>query len=151
MSSIVVRQATAEDISTIVRFNAAMARETEGRELAEDILQQGVGAVLTDETKGLYFLAESDGRVVGQLLITYEWSDWRNGNFWWIQSVYVEEPYRGRGVFKSLFRYIEDLARHKPGVCGIRLYVEKTNTRAQKVYEQLGMHRSHYEMFELEF
>jgi GNAT superfamily N-acetyltransferase len=84
-------------------------------------------------------------------MITYEWSDWRNGDFWWIQSVYVEEKYRGQGVFRTLFKHVLGLARTRTDVCGIRLYVERTNQRAQNVYEQLGMQRSHYEMFEMEF
>jgi GNAT superfamily N-acetyltransferase len=148
---LIIRQATLQDAQIITQFNALMGEETEGKKLDKRTLTKGVQAVLTDEAKGLYYVAEVDGGVVGQLMITYEWSDWRNANFWWIQSVYVEKEYRGRGVFTSLFRHVREIAEKRSDVCGIRLYVEKSNARAQSVYEQLGMHRSHYEMFELEF
>jgi GNAT superfamily N-acetyltransferase len=150
MSTPVVRVANHHDIPSIVRFNAAMASETERKQLDLNTLTRGVEAILSDSTKGIYYVAESEGRAVGQLLITYEWSDWRNANFWWIQSVYVEKEYRGRGIFRSLFHHVVALARNRPDVCGIRLYVERANTKAQKVYEQLGMQRSHYDMFEMD-
>ncbi|HWP82484.1 MAG TPA: GNAT family N-acetyltransferase [Bacteroidota bacterium] len=150
MSTISIRQATPKDTGVIARFNALMAEETEQRSLNQETLRKGVEGVLRDSSKGTYYVADIDGRIVGQLMITYEWSDWRNANFWWIQSVYVEKEYRGKRVFTSLFQHILELAKNRMDVCGIRLYVENTNTRAQKVYEQLGMHRSHYEMFEME-
>ncbi len=148
--NVVVRQATHHDAAIIVRFNALMGEETEGKKLDERILEQGVRAILSDPSKGVYYVAEIDSRVVGQLMITYEWSDWRNSNFWWIQSVYVEREYRKQGVFASLFEHMRALAKSRHDICGLRLYVEKANVRAQSAYERLGMKRSHYEMFELE-
>jgi len=106
---------------------------------------------LLNSTKGFYFLAESNSVVVGQLMVTHEWSDWRNGVFWWIQSVYVEKDARGTGVFKALFDHIHALAKSSADVCGLRLYVEKKNTRAKQTYERLAMHSSHYEMYEMDF
>jgi len=129
---IIVRLAVETDGPVIAKFNALMALETEHRTLDHAILRSGVEAVLRDPAKGLYYVAEINGTVVGQLMITYEWSDWRNGTFWWIQSVYVTEEYRGKGVFKTLFRFIEQEARKKEDVCGLRLYVEKANERAKR-------------------
>jgi ribosomal protein S18 acetylase RimI-like enzyme len=105
--------------------------------------------LFTDPSKGLYYIAESTGKIAGQLMITYEWSDWRNATFWWIQSVYVHPEYRNHGVFRALYRFIETIARTHGDVCGVRLYVEKENDRAQKTYEALGMKHSHYEMMEM--
>jgi GNAT superfamily N-acetyltransferase len=99
----------------------------------------------------MYFVAEVDGTVVGQLMVTYEWSDWRNGNFWWIQSVYVEREYRGKGVFKSLYDHVLSLARRQKDSCGLRLYVEKHNRRARKIYEDLGMKETDYLLYEIDF
>ena len=96
-------------------------------------------------------MGERDGEVVGQLLITYEWSDWRNGNFWWIQSVYVKEALRGRGVFRALFAHVEKLAKARKDVCGLRLYMDTHNAPARKTYERLGLKRTNYELFEMDF
>ncbi|TSA15841.1 GNAT family N-acetyltransferase [bacterium] len=148
---ITIRQATIADAPVIARFNSLMAAETENKMLDQALLQKGVEAILSDPSKGLYFLAEADGAVVGQTMITYEWSDWRNGTFWWIQSVYVTQEGRGKGVFKSLYEYILSLARSQTNVCGLRLYVEENNTRARQTYERLGMKESHYRMYELDF
>ena len=148
---ITIRQATIADAAVIARFNSLMAAETENKVLDQALLQKGVEAILSDPSKGLYFLAEADGAVVGQTMITYEWSDWRNGTFWWIQSVYVAQEGRGKGVFKSLYEYILSLARSRTDVCGLRLYVEENNTRARQTYERLGMKESHYRMYELDF
>jgi GNAT superfamily N-acetyltransferase len=114
-------------------------------------LHKGVEALLSDPSKGIYFLAESEGVILGQLMITYEWSDWRNGNFWWIQSVYVKKESRARGVFKTLFDHVHRIARADKSVCGLRLYVEKRNEGAARAYEQLGMKKAHYEMYEIDF
>jgi GNAT superfamily N-acetyltransferase len=146
-----LRQATLSDAPTIVRFNILLASETEQITLDQDRLRKGVEALLRDSTKGFYIVAESNNVVVGQLMITYEWSDWRNGVFWWIQSVYVEKDARGAGVFKTLFEHIHALAKSSPGVCGLRLYVEKTNTHAKQTYDRLAMHSSHYELYEMDF
>jgi ribosomal protein S18 acetylase RimI-like enzyme len=146
-----IRPATIADAAIISRFNALLAAETEQITLDENRLLKGVEALLRDSTKGFYVLAERNTVVIGQLMITYEWSDWRDGVFWWIQSVYVEKDARGSGVFKTLFEHIHTLAKSAPDVCGLRLYVEKTNTRAKQTYERLGMHSSHYEMYEMDF
>ena len=149
--NITIRPATVADAATIARFNALMAVETEQISLDQDRLLKGVEALLKDSTKGFYVLAEQDTVVVGQTMITFEWSDWRNGVFWWIQSVYVEKNARGTGVFKALFEYIHSLAKTTPDVCGLRLYVENTNVRAKQTYERLAMHSSHYDMYEMDF
>ena len=146
-----LREATASDAEVIAAFNAAMARETEGIALDRDRLAAGVRAVLDDRSKGFYLVAESQGEVVAQTLITYEWSDWRNGVFWWIQSVYVKPDFRGRGVFTRIYEHVAGHARESGNVCGLRLYVEHENERAQRTYERLGMRRTVYHMYEADF
>ena len=132
-----------------------MAWETEQRRLDPERVRLGVAALLNDAAKGRYFVAEVEngGRVVvgGQLLITYEWSDWRNGSFWWIQSVYVAEEFRASGVFKALYHHVQALAKERNDVCGLRLYVDAHNSKARKAYERLGMKRTDYEFFETDF
>lgn len=140
-----------EDLAVLVEFNAALAHETEGKALDRTRLERGVAALLADATKGRYFVASRDGAVVGALCITYEWSDWRDGVFWWIQSVYVHASARRQGVYTQLYRHVEALARATDGVCGLRLYVDHDNERAQAVYAALGMNASHYRFFELDF
>ena len=146
-----IRTANNGDLHVIVEFNALMAKETEHKELNHETLQKGVDSVLKDSTKGIYYIAEIDDIIAGQLLITYEWSDWRNSNFWWIQSVYVRKEYRNMGVFTALFKHIELLAKRNPTVCGIRLYVEKTNDRAKSTYEKIGLRHAAYDMYEMDF
>jgi ribosomal protein S18 acetylase RimI-like enzyme len=147
-----IRQATRSDAATIVAFNAAMAEETEHLALDRKRLLAGVEAVLNDPSKGFYLVAcAGDGRIAGQLMITYEWSDWRNGNFWWIQSVYVDPEFRGQGVFQRLYYETERMARVSGESCGLRLYVEGENRRAQQVYERLGMRQTSYRFFEVDF
>jgi len=143
-----IRDATVSDAATIADFNARMAEETEGRTLDPDIIGPGVAAILTDQTKGRYWVATSGETIIGQLMVTYEWSDWRNGSIWWIQSVYVHGDYRRRGVFSALYRHVESLARRDPQVCGIRLYVERENDRAQRTYESLGMDMTDYRVMQ---
>lgn len=126
-----------------------LAAETEDLRLDAGCLQTGIAALLEDPAKGLYFVAEAAGEVVGQLMITYEWSDWRNGNLWWLQSVYVKPEFRRVGVFRALFQHIKDVARAQRAV-GLRLYMHANNSRARRSYEQLGMTRTHYEVFELD-
>ena len=128
-----------------------MAQETEELALDADVVRPGVAAVLADDTLGFYLVAEVDGQAAGQLMVTYEWSDWRNGLFWWIQSVYVRLEFRRRRVYSALHRQVAQAAREAGGVCGIRLYVEQDNTIAQQVYESLEMHRTRYQMYEVEF
>lgn len=146
-----IRSATDDDLTVLVEFNAGLARETEGKELDRTRLARGVAALLADATKGTYFVATREGIVVGALCITYEWSDWRNGVFWWIQSVYVHASARRQGVYSQLYRHVEALARTTDGVCGLRLYVDDDNERAQAVYAALGMQASHYRFFEVDF
>lgn len=143
-----IRLANSADAAALVEFNQAMALETEGKKLEPNILQSGVEAVFSDEKKGFYVVAEDEGRIVGGLMITFEWSDWRNGWFWWIQSVYILPDYRGRGIYRLLYEFVKNEAVKTNNVCGFRLYVEKENTNAQKVYEKLGMESSHYLMYE---
>ena len=139
----------------IADFNARLAWETEHRQLDLGRLTQSVAALLADPAKGTYFVAESpaDGTnaVTGQLLITYEWSDWRNGTFWWIQSVYVRKESRGRGIFRALFEHVKKLAQQREDVCGLRLYMEAGNIVARKAYARLGMKPTEYELFETDF
>jgi GNAT superfamily N-acetyltransferase len=128
-----------------------MAWESERRRLIRVRVKRGVTALLKDPAKGTYHVAETGGAVVGQLLITYEWSDWRNGNFWWIQSVYVAPEFRQRGVFRALFNHVHKLAKSRRDVCGLRLYMHAENRRARRTYVRLGMSRSEYEVFEMDF
>jgi GNAT superfamily N-acetyltransferase len=148
MSEVIYSLAVPEDAAAIVEFQIAMARETEEVELDRDICTEGVAAVFADSKHGFYLVGEQDGQVVVSTLITYEWSDWRNGVVWWIQSVYVTPEARGRGVYKGLYQYVQELANADEDVRGIRLYVDKRNTRAQQVYARLGMNGEHYQVFE---
>ena len=125
-----------------------MARETEDLALDPQVAGGGVKSVFDDGSRGQYYVAELDGRTIASLLITYEWSDWRNGVVWWIQSVYVVPEARGQGVYAGLYACIKRLAEADPSVQGIRLYVDRRNTRAQAVYTRLGMNGDHYQVFE---
>ena len=145
-----IRTANAEDAASLIEFNQAMALETEGKHLDSRILESGVKAVFQDEKKGFYVVAESAGKIVGGLMITFEWSDWRNNWFWWIQSVYILPEFRGRGIYRGLYEFVLDKAKQEENVCGFRLYVERENERARSVYEKLGMGASHYLMYETE-
>jgi len=142
-----VRAATAADLIFIIDANRALAAETEGVQLDVDTLRAGVEALLGGQAPGRYWIAERDGRSVGQLLITFEWSDWRNRMVWWIQSVYVEPSARRHGVFRALYTHARREAR-AAGAAGLRLYVDVTNARAQAVYEAMGMNGGHYRVFE---
>ena len=148
--SLIVRRAGLEDLERIVDFNVQMAKETEGKNLDKHIVREGVRTVLNNESKGFYLLAEDKGdkMLAGQLMVTFEWSDWRNKDFWWIQSVYVERKYRNSGVFSRLYRAVTKMASSRKNVCGLRLYVEKHNTSAKQVYESLGMKKTAYEIYE---
>lgn len=149
--AITVRPATLADLDVLVRFSAAMAGETEGRALDLKRLRKGVRAVLASDRHGRYLVAESGAAVVGQVLLTYEWSDWRNGVFWWIQSVYVEPSARRRGVYQALHAHVVREARVHGDVCGVRLYVEKDNRSAQTAYTGLGMTATAYRIYEQDF
>ena len=142
------RFAERDDRDVIVAFNRAMAAETEHMKLRKDILTAGVRRVFDAPEKGFYLLAEIDGQPAAQLMVTREWSDWRNADFWWIQSVYVNPDFRRKGIYRSLHAEVVRLAERNGNVCGIRLYVDKTNTVAQTAYLKLGMNKSRYVMME---
>jgi GNAT superfamily N-acetyltransferase len=147
--SLTLRRATPADAAIVCEFNAALARESEGKELDPTMLAAGVRAALADPAKGVYTVAELGGEVVGQMMLTYEWSDWRNGWFWWVQSVYVRPAARRGGVFRALFADVLTRAAADPGVIGVRLYMEPGNDRARATYKSLGMVEAGYEVFEL--
>jgi len=157
--NLIIRPATVSDAAVIAEFNRLMARETEHKELDPTTLKAGVIAMLTDPAKGRYYVAQTGphpqplsqgerGEIVGQLGFTLEWSDWRNGNFWWVQSVYVAERARRQGVFRSLFEHLLQAAKQEPGVIGVRLYVEHDNEIAQATYRQLGLTMTSYRLME---
>ncbi|MDP4223913.1 MAG: GNAT family N-acetyltransferase [Bacteroidota bacterium] len=142
-----IRKATPADAPAIIDFQLSMAWETENLELNREIVTKGVNAVFADEAKGMYYVADSGGHAVASLLITYEWSDWRNCNVWWFQSVYVLPDFRRQGIFRRMFNFIKDQAE-KQDIAGLRLYVETNNLRARKTYESLGMSSEHYSFYE---
>ena len=144
----IIRQANKTDSTPIVEFQLAMALETEQLELDEPTVVKGVAAVVANPSKGIYYVAEVNGQVVGSLLTTFEWSDWRNGTVLWIQSVYVQPEYRKRSVFSALYKHIREKVAANTELRGIRLYADKTNTSAHGVYKHLGMSAEHYQMFE---
>lgn len=150
-ANIHIRRAVTADAGFVSESNIAMALETEGMTLDAAVVGPGVAAVLADDSLGFYLVAEIDGQPAGQLMVTFEWSDWRNGLWWWIQSVYVRPEFRRRGVYTALHRHVEEEARLAGGVCGLRLYVEQENTRAQQVYRSLDMYPTRYHMYEVEF
>jgi GNAT superfamily N-acetyltransferase len=142
-----IRKAKPEEAAVIIDFQQKMAWETEQITLVNEIVTAGVKAVFDEPSKGQYWIAEHEGQVIASLLITYEWSDWRNVNVWWFQSVYVLPGYRRQGVFRMMYNHIRNLAE-KQDVAGLRLYVETKNTSAQKTYEALGMSSEHYAFYE---
>ena len=148
-SSIAVGRAATEDVAAITQFNIAMAAETEDLALDPQTVHAGVAAVVSDDRRGFYLVARSDGKAVGSLMITYEWSDWRNGNLWWIQSVYVVPSARKQGIFRLLYDNVISLAKQSGDAAGVRLYVEKDNHGAQEVYRKLGMSETAYRVFEI--
>lgn len=146
-----IRPATLDDVVTLADFNSAMALETESKRLEPDVVREGVRAVVAHPESGFYLVAEDPSEVIGCLLVTFEWSDWRNGRFWWIQSVYVRPDHRRRGVFRRLYAEVLRRARSRADVCGVRLYVERDNHAAQQTYRQLGMNQTPYLVYEQEF
>lgn len=146
-----IRKARLEDLERIADFNIQMAEETEDKVLDRNVVLEGVKTVLRNESKGFYLIAEEneDGKMLtGQLMVTFEWSDWRNKVFWWIQSVYVDKKYRKQKVFSRLFETISRMAFSQENVSGLRLYVEKHNVSAKQVYEKIGMKKTTYELYE---
>ena len=151
MPDLLIRTATIDDAATIADFNTRLAEETEKTALDRETLFRGVQALLGDRTRGSYYVACADDTIVGQIMHTREWSDWRNGDIWWIQSVYVRLDHRRRGVFGSLYHHLKSLAESDPGVVGLRLYVEHDNLTAQATYERLGMAQARYRIMEALF
>jgi GNAT superfamily N-acetyltransferase len=144
-----IRIAKREDADNLVEFNQAMAMETEGKRLEPAVLKSGVEAVFGDDKKGFYVVAEDEtGKITGGLMITFEWSDWRDGWFWWIQSVYILPEARGKKIYSRLYNFVKEKAKERGDVRGFRLYVEKENRKAQEVYQKCGMRLSYYLMYE---
>ena len=148
MTEVRYREGRPADANVIIDFQIAMARETEDFALDREVTTKGVHAVFADPSLGRYFVAADADRVVASLLITYEWSDWRNGVVWWIQSVYVLPGYRRRGVYAGLYQHVKAMVEAEPSIRGIRLYVDNRNQPAQEVYARLGMEGEHYKVFE---
>lgn len=148
---ITIRKGIRSDSEAIARYNVALAKETEHFDLDLERTLRGVNGMFDDSSRGFYLVAETGGIIVGQLMITYEWSDWRNGVFWWIQSVYVKKEYRSQKVFRSLYDEVIAKAKEQGNVCGIRLYAEKDNTVALAVYQKLGMKVTDYNLLEVDF
>jgi ribosomal protein S18 acetylase RimI-like enzyme len=148
IDAISIRKAQPRDVAQIAEFNCAMALETEHKSLFPDRVNAGVARLVGEPALGFYLVAEAQGEVIACLLITNEWSDWRNGLFWWIQSVYVVAPWRRRGVYRRLYEFVRNLAQADGGVCGFRLYVEKDNAAAQATYASLGMAPTDYLIYE---
>jgi len=146
-----VRAGKLTDADVLCAFNASMALETEGRALDADVLRRGVLGALGDPARARYFVAERDARIAGMLMLTAEWSDWRAGEWWWIQSVYVQEDTRRTGAYRALHEHVRELALHASGVVGLRLYVERANAKAKETYRSIGMEDAHYEVYEQAF
>lgn len=149
-ASIRVREATDADIKLMARWAEAMAMETEDRQLEPAVVRRGIREAVKDPNRGSYFMAEIDGEPVGTLMLTYEWSDWRCGWWWWIQSVYIATAHRRKGVYRAMYAHVLALARSRDDVVGMRLYVERQNVNAQRTYEFLGMLDAGYRMYEVD-
>ena len=143
-----IREATSTDIPSIIDFQLKMALETENLTLDIATLSQGVHRLFKDSSKGRYYVAEEDNQIAGCLMTTYEWSDWRCGTVLWIQSVYVDANFRGKGVYKKLYEHIQQMVNSDHDLRGVRLYVDKTNKAAKNVYQKLGMNGEHYQLYE---
>lgn len=139
-----IREATAADSETIVDFNCRLAEETEAIELAREVVRRGVQRLFAEPARGRYFVAEAEGKIVGQLMVTYEWSDWRDGDIWWLQSVYVHPEFRRQGVFRALMEHVVSCQQQDPHTVGIRLYVEENNEAAQATYHRVGFRPGGY-------
>ena len=144
----IIRQALAQDADELTAFNISMARETEGVELIPEVIAAGVNAMIDNPQRGFYLVIELDNGIQAALMVTTEWSDWRNGMFWWIQSVYVRPGYRRQGLYRVLYETVKEMAEQEESVCGFRLYVERDNEAAQKTYAALGMSKTEYAIYE---
>lgn len=143
-----IRPSKSEDISILADFQRCLADETENIYLDNEVVSAGLKALFADPAKGIYYVAEAEGKIIGCFLITYEWSDWRNGMVWWLQSVYIFPTHRRQGIFKKMYDHIIQMIHHDKNIIGLRLYVDKKNTHAQKVYQAMGMNGDHYTVFE---
>ena len=143
-----IRRAELRDANRIAEFNSAMAYETEGNVLIAEVIGAGVASLINHPALGFYLVAEHEGNIVASLMITTEWSDWRNGVFWWIQSVYVQPKWRRKGIYSRMYEFVKQAAAEDKSICGFRLYVEKDNTNAQSTYQTLGMVETDYKMYE---
>jgi GNAT superfamily N-acetyltransferase len=148
MNDILIRKARPEEAEIIAGFNQAMAMETEGKRLDDAIINPGVRAMFDHPQRGFYMIAESDRQAIASLMVTYEWSDWRNGMFWWIQSVYVRQDFRRQGIYRQMYELLKQMAKAEDGVCGFRLYAETENHTAHATYKSVGMDACPYQMFE---
>ena len=146
-----IRIGEKKDADTLAKYNIAMAWETEKKKLSPPLVARGVQALLENPRYGFYVVAEINHEVVGSLMVTYEWSDWRDASFWWIQSVYVKPEFRKQGIFRRLYEFVKNKASRETGVCGLRLYVEQDNVAAQKTYKSIGMSRIPYKLYEESF
>lgn len=143
-----IREATEADVQTLVSFQMHMAKETEGIDLDRNLLTRGIHELLKNPERGKYYVAVEGTDTLGCLMITYEWSDWRCGTVLWIQSVYIDAAHRGKGVYSAMYQYFQQRVMNDPSLRGIRLYVDKTNEKAQRAYERLGMNGHHYATYE---
>ncbi|GIU47330.1 GNAT family N-acetyltransferase [Shewanella algidipiscicola] len=143
-----IRQGQLSDLNALVQFNQAMAYETEGLTLDEQVLSMGVNTLLETPEKGFYLVAEAEGEILGSLMVTFEWSDWRAKDYYWIQSVYIRPQNRRQGIYAKLYQAVKDIAEQNGGAASFRLYVEQENTQAQLTYQALGMQQSYYLMYE---
>ena len=150
-NDIIIRNGEEKDAEVIAEFNVAMAMETEEKQLDGQRVLSGVRNLLKCSEEGFYVVAELNGEIIASLMVTKEWSDWRDGVFWWVQSVYVTAEQRKRGVFRRLYEFVKETAVANGRVCGLRLYVERDNTAAQKTYASLGMEETPYKMYEVMF
>lgn len=146
-----IRLGQLKDCKTLSRFNITMAEETENKKLNPDTVYKGVENLINQPEKGFYVIVETSKKVIGSLMITAEWSDWRNGLFWWIQSVYILPEFRRTGIFTGLYQFVKDKAQKKNNVHGIRLYVDKDNKTARKTYNAMNMEKTDYRIYEEEF
>lgn len=144
----IIRKGEKSDLSALIQFNLAMAKETEGLALDEVVLSKGVKTLLSHSEKGFYLVAEVDGEIAGSLMVTFEWSDWRAKNYYWIQSVYIRPENRRQGLYGKLYQAVKQIAEDNGGAASFRLYVEQDNTKAQRTYSALGMEKSYYQMYE---
>ncbi|MCG9713467.1 GNAT family N-acetyltransferase [Shewanella insulae] len=143
-----IRKGQQSDLTALVAFNQAMANETEGLSLDQQTLTQGVQTLLENPARGFYLVAEEAGEILGSLMVTYEWSDWRAKDYYWIQSVYIRPQNRRQGIYAKLYQAVKQIAEDNGGAASFRLYVEQENLKAQKTYEALGMKQSYYLMYE---